>query len=408
MSMFRRFFAVPSKLMNNFRFVIAGLILCLAVSLTTVVAHAETASTAIKTATAIEWQPAETIALLAGVVTWQDTSLATYTAENRYDQQFYDILLRRGVASDSIVYLKDNKATLAAINQSLQQLLARSHEQSIFLFYYTGHGDRSEDGSDTWFLNYDCDSNNFASTSLNLKTLAETIIRDFKGKKVILTADCCYSGNLNQAADMLAASGIETMVLSSATAANESTGEWTFTRSLNEILTGTPLMQCAELELTAASAADYIAYNMACAEMQLSNYHLTPGFPAKFVLTKLLTSLGKNQPYLGKYMIATEEEVDYKVRIVDQNGNQCKISYPELEGEPDIWCDYSELKEIEWKTWDVGSKVEVEWEKEWYPAQILKREGSFHYIRYDDHEEVWNEWVAFDRIRDITDPQISD
>lgn len=385
--------------MGKLRFLIAVLLLCLG-CVAPDLAQAETALPNTQLAAKISWQPTQTLALLVGVLDWQDTSLATYTAENRYDQEFHDILRQRGVASESIIFLKDKKATLKAIKQALKRLLAKSDKNSTFLFYYTGHGDRPKEETETYFLNYDCDTNNYAATSLSLKTLAELISKDFKGRQVILTADCCYSGNLNGAAEMLAATGIETMVLSSATAANESTGEWTFTRSLNEILTGTPLMQCAELELTAASAADYIAYNMACAEMQLANYHLTPGFPAEFVLTRLSANPGKNKPHLGKYMIATEDDVDYKVRIVDQNGKKCKIHYPELEGEPDIWCDYSELKDIAWQTWNVGSRIEVEWEKEWYPAQVLKREGFFHYIRYDDHEDVWNEWVAFDRIRD--------
>ncbi|NLF96614.1 MAG: hypothetical protein GX569_07740 [Candidatus Riflebacteria bacterium] len=346
------------------------------------------------------WQPGNTFVLMAGVLSWQDASLATYTADNRYDQKLYGILRQRGVPADNIVFLKDKKATLAAIRRALQKLLTRSDGQSTFMFYYTGHGERSEDGSETYFLNYDCDTEDLARTGFSLNELAETIKRVFNGRKVLLTADCCYSGNLNRTADTLGAAGIDTMVLSSATAANESTGEWTFTRSLNQILSGTPLMKCDELELTAAVAADYIAYNMACAEMQLSNYHLTQKFPARFVLTRLKAAIGKNRPHLGKYMIAIEDGIEYKVRIVDQNGKKCKVHYFGLDGEPDAWLDYTTLKPIHWKTWSVGSLIEVEWENEWYPARVLKREGNFHYIRYDDHEEIWNEWVAFDRIRD--------
>jgi hypothetical protein len=349
---------------------------------------------------AVDWQPDKTLVLMAGLLTWQDNSLATYTAGNRYDQKLYGILRQRGVPADNIVFLKDSKATLAAIRRALQKLLARSNGQSTFMFYYTGHGEKSADGQETYFLNYDCDANNLNATGFSLSEMKETIKSSFKGKKVILTADCCYSGNLNRVADTLDAAGIATLVLSSATAANESTGEWTFTKSLNEILNGSLLRKFDEPELTATAAADYIAHNMACAEMQLSNYHLTSRFPARFVLTRLSAAIGKNKPHLGEYMIATDDGEEYKVRIVDQNGRKCRIHYIGLEGEPDVWRDYAKLKPIDWKTWNVGSKIEVEWENEWYPARVLEREGNFHYIRYDDHEEVWNEWVAFDRIRD--------
>ncbi|PKL50609.1 MAG: hypothetical protein CVV42_02470 [Candidatus Riflebacteria bacterium HGW-Riflebacteria-2] len=386
--------------MNRLSKVIICALVLFAGSLATLCYAAEAAANDTRPATEISWQPGETLVMMVGVLTWQDTSLATYTAENRYDQKLYGILRQRGVPAENIVFLKDKKATLAAIRRSLEKLLALSNERSTFMFYYTGHGEKSEDGSETFFLNYDCNTESLGQSSFSLSEMAKTLKSKFKGKQVILTADCCYSGNLNRVADTLGTAAINTMVLSSATAANESTGEWTFTKSLNEILNGTPLMKIDNLEITASAAADYIAHNMAYAEMQLANYHLTPRFPAKFVLTRLKAAIGKNKPSLGKYMIATDDGEEYKVRIIDQNGKACKISYVSLDGEPDVWRDYANLKPISWKTWSVGSKIEVEWENEWYPARVLKKEGSFHYIRYDDHEEVWNEWVAFDRIRD--------
>jgi len=385
---------------NRFRISLFGIITLIA-SCLTMPCHAGQMVASSSVASETVWQPGETLVFMTGVLTWQDATLATYTADNRYDQKLYGILRQRGVPADNIVFLKDKKATLAAFRRAMKKLLARSNAQSTFMFYYTGHGERSEDGSETYFLNYDCDMASLASTGFSLNELAETLKKGFNGHRVILTADCCYSGNLNRAADTLGAVGIETMVLSSATAANESTGEWTFTRSFNEILNGTPLMKSKELELTASAAAEYIAINMANAEMQLSNYYLTPKFPARYVLTKLKAAIGKNRPHLGKYMIATEDGMEYKVRIVDQNGRQCKVHYFGLDGEPDAWLDFAELKPLHWKTWNVGNRIEVEWEKEWYPARVLKREGNFHYIRYDDHDEVWNEWVAFDRIRDL-------
>ncbi|MBU1106027.1 MAG: caspase family protein [Candidatus Riflebacteria bacterium] len=361
--------------------------------------YADSGTTSAQTEKKVSWQPSQTIALLVGVLNWHDNSLASYTADNRYDQQLYDILLRRGVPESNIIFLKDGAATLAAIQQSLQKLLEKSDEQSLFVFYYTGHGDKSEDGTETYFFNCDGESANPATTSLKLSSLAEIIQKNHKGKRAILTADCCYSGNLNKVAEILGASGIDTLVLSSATAANDSTGEWTFTRSLNEILSGIPLMQFDELELTTKVAADYISYNMACGEMQLANYYLTPGFPENLILTKLKARLGQNQSSLGKYRTFVDEGIDYKVRIIGQNGDKCKIHYVDLESEPDEWRDYSELKEIEWQTYDLDSKIEVKWEGKWYPARVIDKSGIFHYIRYDDYDEIWSEWVASDRIR---------
>lgn len=347
----------------------------------------------------VVWQPADTLVLLVGVLSWQDKSLSTFVDTNRYDQKLYETLLKRGVKRNNIIFLKDEQARLANIKDNLQNLANKSNEKSVFFFYYAGHGDPAEDGKDAYFLNYDCATANLASTSLHLSNLAEVLKKEFKGKKVILAADCCYSGYLNQVADELEKANINTLVMSSASANNESTGEWTFTRSLDEILSGRPLFKDAGAELSASFAQDYIRYNMTYAEAQLANHYQTKGFPKKFILAKKQQGYDKNKPYLGQIKLTKYEGNYCKVRIIDQEGDNCKILFAGFDPNWEEWRNYSELKDIVYKNYPVNSKIMVEWNKKWYKATVLKTNGVFHFVHYNDFESNWDEWVTSNRMK---------
>jgi hypothetical protein len=138
---------------------------------------------------------------------------------------------------------------------------------------------------------------------------------------------------------------------------------------------------------------------MTYGESQLSNFYTTSGFSKSFILSSKQTKDTRNKSSIGQYRNALWKGTNYKVRIIDQQDNRCKIHYLGWGNEWDEWRDCSELKNIDFKLFDVNSKVKVEWCQTWYPAIILKREGIFHYIKYDGYNDSWNEWVTSDRIK---------
>lgn len=46
-----------------------------------------------------------------------------------------------------------------------------------------------------------------------------------------------------------------------------------------------------------------------------------------------------------------------------------------------------------------GSRVEVQWQGQWYPATILKVDGQKYLIHYEGYESSWDEWVTAERIK---------
>jgi pentatricopeptide repeat protein len=46
-----------------------------------------------------------------------------------------------------------------------------------------------------------------------------------------------------------------------------------------------------------------------------------------------------------------------------------------------------------------GQPVEVEWEGEWWKAEVRDVRGSRYYVHYVGWEDEWDEWVGRDRVR---------
>ena len=73
------------------------------------------------------------------------------------------------------------------------------------------------------------------------------------------------------------------------------------------------------------------------------------------------------------------------------------------------WAGYSEnensavearnVRPLVPKQHPAGTRVEVEWQGSWYPAQVLTGRFGMHLVHYDEFEPVWDEWVSSTQIR---------
>src|SRR5262249_54370042 len=152
--------------------------------------------------------------------------LTPYPKKNRKDQELRDLLVRRGTPAANITLLLDQNATLAKIHDAVGKTARGATAGSTLLIYYAGHGMPAGSG-DYCFANYDLHPGRLKETGWNLKELGETLVREFKGKRVILCADCCYSGGLEIVVDRLEKAGIAAASLTSAGPNNCSTNNWT-------------------------------------------------------------------------------------------------------------------------------------------------------------------------------------
>ena len=139
-----------------------------------------------------DWQPQRTWVFIVGTLKWQHSEMfESFPQQNRRDAQLADFFRRQGVPPEQMVYLQDEQATTRRVRNEFSNLLARTKEGDLLFVYFTGHGYKSDDERQTYFATYNA-SDKVAGWST--ESIISDINQSFRGSRVVLTADSCYSG----------------------------------------------------------------------------------------------------------------------------------------------------------------------------------------------------------------------
>ena len=237
-------------------------------------------------------EPEKTYAVITGVLSWEDAaSLESYPVENRKDAELHKTLLDAGVPADHMILLLDKQATRANILKAIEETGKKAGKGSLFIFYYAGHG-LNEPGEGRFFANYDINTSSAALTGLSENDLFSAF-ENLRGKKLLLTADCCYSGFLGELAEKLGKKGVFAASATSASKSNTSTGNWTFSQTLLSALRGEPLAdRNGDGLITLAELAQENSDAMRYAEKQMSGTYI-PKKLKDFVLSGVSEKRGR-------------------------------------------------------------------------------------------------------------------
>lgn len=352
-------------------------------------------------------EPATTRAVIVGVLEWP-AGLTSYPKRHRKDQELHDVLVARGVPDANIALLLDGNATLANVSEAVAREAGAAEPGSTLLVYYAGHG--MPNGSDICFANYELEPERLSETGWGLETLGETLAHEFKGRRVLLFADCCYSGGLERVVERLSKAGVSAASATSASSANTSTQNWTFTQSLIDGLMGEPLVDTdGNGGITLAELDGEVAAAMRHLEGQRHGFACS-GVPGDFLLA---TARGPRPVLeharfpLGSYVIASERGSKRTGRLIGERADLCRVQLYDYSDKRTVLCKGSEL-ELSTREFDPLPPVldaglepdcEVEWRGSWWPAQVLERKDGRFRIHYLGYEATWDEWVGVERIR---------
>lgn len=340
---------------------------------------------------------ARTVGVVAGVLTFSDPSVAPFSDELRKDRELYDVLVERGVPPKNLTLLLDRRATVANIRDAVARTAERAEPDSTFLFYYAGHGAR-DDGGSAYFLGHDTRD---ADSGLGLAGLAELIATRFRGERVVLMGDCCYSGALQRAAERIAARGMKTVALTSADASNLSTGNWTFTQTVIDVLRGDwAADRDANGAITLGELGDEVGAAMKHREKQRHGFAL--GGVAASTLVSPASRPPRavsNQPFsLGAYVSVAAAGVAETGRVRDQGDGDALVRLYHYNRAEDVRVPTGRLSALRFVRKPVGSAVEVYWGGKLWDAKVVRTDGDFHLITYPGWPSFWDEWVLSDRI----------
>ncbi len=339
----------------------------------------------------IDWQPQNTWVFMVGVLEWKDANnFASFDKKGRIDHKILNFFKNIGVPENQIFYFKDSAAITDLLNTKLKNVLAKTDSDDTFFFYYAGHGYKN-DKSEVCLASYDCGN----GIEWNVNSIVSTIANNFKGKQVLLTADCCNSGGLAVAAKKY---GNEKIVaLNSVVPKDVSTGNWTFSNALLYGLKGENFTDTNDdKKVSLGELADFIDLEMAVVEGQKSAYYI-PENLKNWVLTDNVPAKTSNK--IGNRVNVDYDGTNYLGRIIEESNNKFNVCFYSYTNNETDWVTPERTKKLQLLNFAEGATVQVLYEKKWYPAKVLKSFAGLHYIKYDNYDESWNEWVNKDRIK---------
>jgi len=342
------------------------------------------------------WNPTNVRVFIVGVLEWnQSQTFSSYPQKNRRDEKLVNFFKSSGVPAEKIVYLKDTAATADSIRKSLSSHLAKSKSDETLFLYYCGHGYRTTNGKETFFAS--CNAGDPGVNDWSLSSIFSDIESKFKGKRVMLAADCCHSGTLCDIA-LKSKTDISYACFASATATNSSTGNWTFTERL---LLGFSGAACSDINgdgvVTLGEMSEDITADMAFAEGQMAASEFTGEFKPDMAVAHVEK---KRDEKAGRRIEARSSGEWYKALVMDVKKNQCFVHYYGWDEEYDEWLSPENIRDAaKNKTYQKGEAVEVEWKKKWYPATVVDSKRGLYFIHYKDYDDSWNEWAGPLRIR---------
>lgn len=342
------------------------------------------------------WQPEKTWVFAVGVLGWKHAEIyGSFPVKNRRDNTLPDFFKQRGVPDSQIVYLQDKEATQARIDSAFTEQLKKLRPDDLLIVYYAGHGTQSDDANDVYLASYDAGDDNVDGWSIDS---IPGKINSSKCGRVLWLIDCCYSGQAGLAIAKQLKGPAYAAVTSSA-ASESSTEHWTFTEALLDALRGVSYVDLNhDGVVTLAEFATHVEADMNAAEEQRSTFEHTKGFDPNLTLAAA-KPLGN--PRIGERGKARDSNGDfYACRVIDVRNEKLRVHFIGYEEDEDVWVAPEDLEPIKQANYATGTKVEVLWKKQWYPATVLQAKDGVHLIHYTGYESKWDEWVPSRRIRE--------
>lgn len=335
-----------------------------------------------------DWQPPRTWVYVVGLLEWQNRDVFnSFPQTNRRDAQLVDFFRQQGVPEEHIVFLRDGQATSRRVHNSFPAFLSKAQPGDLLFFYYTGHGYKSDDERTTYFATYDAGENveGWATDSI-----VRDVERYFRGSQALLTADTCYSGSLAVQAQRLGRR-VSYASLTSASASQLSTENWTFTEMLLDGLRGKSFADInGDGEVTLSELAEDIKEDMAFAENQRSTFVTTRNFPTEMLLA---SGARKLDPMISRRVEVRSEGSWYKARVIDARGRTYEVHFYGYEDADNEWVRLSQIRYSRESESVANRSDESEWEATRNPPRVSPVDQS---RRID---ERWDESDGPRRIR---------
>jgi hypothetical protein len=303
-----------------------------------------------------DWEPQKTWVFVVGTLRFKHADMFdSFPQENRRDTELVNFFREQGVPFAQIIYLRDREATAGRIQSTLTAHLSRARQGDLLFLYYTGHGYKSDEG-DTYLASYDAGDDDVLGWAVN--SIPTAIERFFKGSRAFIALDNCYSGALVDAVTRRK-NRVSYAALTSSSANQSSTGEWTFTEGLLAALRGRASEDVnSDGEITLEELASQVREDMSFAENQRIVFTVTGDFSLRTVLSQAEL---KRDPRIGERVEVKSEGSWYKGRIINANRESSRflIHYYGWDDSYDEWVSAKNIRQPRYRRFATGRTVEA-------------------------------------------------
>ena len=311
-----------------------------------------------------DWEPQRTWVFVVGTLRFKHADMFdSFPQQNRRDAQLVAFFRKQGVPAPQIIYLRDREATADRIQSTLARHLSRAGKGDWLFLYYTGHGYKADD-DEAYLASFDAGDEDVPGWPV--ASIPASIERYFKGSRAFLTLDNCYSGALAEAVLERAEGHTSYAVLTSSTADNISTAEWTFTEALLAALRGKAYEDTnGDGQITLEELAGQVKEDMSFAEKQRAVFTTTGDFSPQTVLSQ---AEKKTDTRIGERVLVKSDGDWYKGRIIDadRDAAQFLIHYYGWDESYDEWVEARQIRQPRMKRYAASQHLYASSERQRY------------------------------------------
>jgi hypothetical protein len=340
------------------------------------------------------WEPKRTRVFVVSMVRFKGGKLAPWSGQERLDTPFIDLFKRRGVPEDQILFLTDEQATNESISREFNDFLDKSGRDEFLIFYFGSHGAYNAETGKFSYLSYD--------GRLPFDWAFDAIENRFKGSKVMMFADCCYSGGIVDLATKRR-SAKAYACLSSTFCHNVGYSGWRFLDCLIRGFGGTPgvdLDDDGNIDL--AELVLFSEKHMAFVAEGRPSFTTTNGFNPKLIISKVTAE--KKSPPVGDYVEAFYKGQWLKSEITDAKAGSFRVHHTDQGSTYNEWVKSDQIRPYQFAHFKTGDHVEISGgpgDKQ-SPGSVLQSWESMVLCRFDGYSPAYDEWVGPSRIKALS------
>ena len=337
------------------------------------------------------WQPQKTRVFVVSMTEFKGGVAAPWGSKGRLDEPWLECLKEKGVPASQIEFLTDAGADSDSVRKHLDDFLARSKPDELLIFYFGSHGSYNAKTNTYSYVTYD--------GHLPFQFAFDSIEHNFKGSKVLMFSDCCYSGGIVEIVRERN-TPIQYACLSSAYSHNVAYSGWRF---LDCILRGFSGASVVDLNADGHIGLDELALfsekHMAFVAEGKPMFATTNGFDPHMILSEVTTP--KKNSQIGEYVEDFRSNSWHKSEITDTKPGFVRVHETNQGATFDDWLDKSQIRPFKYQEFAPGAHVMVKGSSsaQWYPATVQKGFESLYLCHYEGWSAAYDEYVGPSRIK---------